>query len=331
MENQADDYLHHCLSEFPEICRKKYGVPFDLAAIEKKVKQLRRKVQLTYQDLSYFESQEHWWFKRFWIFPPESRIESKLKEATFDFWNLSPENEAEVIRQLLYIFKSIELVSIILRFVRPDNYAIFSSPTRHLLEIRPGRDPVETYLNYLRDLRLICEHYRFSRLADVDMALWVLHEKCFGTFRDSAVEAAFHQDTFLLRLRTQNLVAPLAELSEAQLANALSEIKPDLAGLVACHALEILIRHLAVAYGIPAQTTCVPLDEIIDLLPNFGPVNKVRKGKWKMLKDVRNGLIHEGKMPSVNERRMLIEEVLQLEKDLLGQPALSKAVEVYLP
>ena len=76
MENQVENYLHDCLREFPEICRKKYGVEFDLSAVEKKVKQLRRKVQLTYKDLSYFESPEHWWFKRFWIFPPESRIES---------------------------------------------------------------------------------------------------------------------------------------------------------------------------------------------------------------------------------------------------------------
>jgi hypothetical protein len=141
MENQAEGYLHDCLKEFPGICCKKYGVPFNLAAVEKKAKQLCRKVQLTYTDLSYFESPEHWWFKRFWIFPPESRIESELKGVTFDFWNLSPENEAEVVRQLLYIFKSIELVSIILRFVRPDNYAIFSSPTRHLLEIRTGCPP----------------------------------------------------------------------------------------------------------------------------------------------------------------------------------------------
>lgn len=327
MEQQAEDYLHDCLREFPGICRKKYGVEFDLTAVEKKVRQLRRKVQLTYSDLSYFESPEHWWFKRFWIFPPESRIESQLKGVTFDFWNLAPENEAAVIRKLLYIFKSIELVSVILRFVRPDNYAIFSSPNRHLLEIRPGLDPVETYLNYLRDLRQIKEHYRLARLADVDMALWVLHEKCFGTHRDPVVEAAFQKDTFLLRLRTQNLVAPLAELSEAQLANALSEIKPDLAALVACHALEILIRHLAAAYGVASQHTWLPLDDIIDLLPNFGPANKVRKGTWKMLKDVRNGLIHEGKMPSMNERRILIEEVLQLERDLLGRPVRYKAAE----
>lgn len=44
MENRTNDYLHDCLREFPETCRKKYGVEFDLTAVENKVKQLRRKV-----------------------------------------------------------------------------------------------------------------------------------------------------------------------------------------------------------------------------------------------------------------------------------------------
>ena len=36
-------YLHNCLNEFPEICRKKYGKTFDLKAVENKVKELRRR------------------------------------------------------------------------------------------------------------------------------------------------------------------------------------------------------------------------------------------------------------------------------------------------
>ena len=309
-------YLHACLSEFPEICRKKYGTTFDLKAVEDKVKGLRRKTELTYKDLEYFESPKHWWFRRFWIFPPENRVAPALKGIRFDFWNLSSENESTVIRQLLYVFKSIELVSIILRFIRPENYAIFSSPVQRLLDIRRGRDPVETYVNCLGNLREIREHCGFKRVADVDMALWVLHEKCFGAHRDADIEKAFHADTFLLRLRAKNLVAPLAELSEAQLANALVEVKPDLAALVGCHALEILIRRLAAEFGLPSSGPGLPLEQIIDSLPNFGPVDAVRKGKWKMLKDARNEFIHCGEMPGIQERKLLIEEVLQLEKDL---------------
>ncbi len=40
------------------------------------------------------------------------------------------------------------------------------------------------------------------------------------------------------------------------------------------------------------------------------------KAKWKMLKDARNDFIHCGIMPGPKERAILIEEVLQLEKDL---------------
>ena len=122
-----------------------------------------------------------------------------MKGIKFDFWFLSSGNESGVIRQLLYASKSIELVSIILPFIRPEHYAIFSSPTQHLLDIRCGRDLVETYVNYLRDQREIGAHCGFRRIVDVDMALCVLQEQCFGTHKDPTIEKSFHADTFFLR------------------------------------------------------------------------------------------------------------------------------------
>ncbi len=155
-------YLKSCLKEFPEICKKKYGVVFDLASIERKVADLRRQSPLTYKDLKNFESPEHWRFTRFWVFPPEEQLGPALKGVTFDFWNLPGKKEENLIRELLHAFKAIELVSIILRFIRPENYAIFSSPTERLLDSRRGRDPVETYVNYLTDLRSIRKQYGFE-------------------------------------------------------------------------------------------------------------------------------------------------------------------------
>jgi len=318
MPTQAENlhYLHKCLNDFSEVCRKKYGEGFDLGAVEEKVRGLRRETELTYSDLRFFESSEHWWFERFWIFPPENKVAPALKGLKFDFWNLSEKNEADLIRQLLYIFKSVDLVSIILRFIRPDAYAIFSSPIQRMLDIRRGHEPVETYVNYLADVREIRKHYGFHRVADVDMALWILHERCFGVYRDAGIQKCFREDTYVQRLRAKNLVSPLEGFSDAQLANALVEARPDLAALIACHALEMMIRRLAKAYGLPSSGRGITLDQIIDSLPNFGPVDAVRKGKWKMLKDARNDFIHCGEMPGPKERAILIEEVLQLEKDL---------------
>ncbi len=62
---RQEGYLQQCLREFPNICRLKYGVEFDLRAVELKVQHLRRRTPLSYEDLKYFESPKHWWFRRF--------------------------------------------------------------------------------------------------------------------------------------------------------------------------------------------------------------------------------------------------------------------------
>ncbi|MBN1567734.1 MAG: hypothetical protein JXA73_07790 [Acidobacteria bacterium] len=309
-------YLRRCLDDFPAICRLKYGAEFDLASVEERVGHLRRSTPLTYADLKYFESPEHWWFRRYWVFPPKDHIEPALEKETFDFWNLPESNEPDTIRRLLYIFKSIELVSIILRFIRPEHYAIYSSPIQYMLDISHGRDNVETYLKYLGNMREIERRYGFVRVADVDMALWVLHEKCFGQHQDPGIAAAYSADDFMLRLRANNLVAPLAELSDARLAGALVAVKPDLAVLIACHCFEILIRRLAGLFRLPETESSAPLDQLIAALPNYGSVGPVRKALWQSLRQVRNDLFHQGRKPGPRETKLLLDEVNALESDI---------------
>lgn len=308
-------YLQECLREFPAVCKLKYGVAFDFASVEKKVERLRCRTSLTYADLANFESPDYW-FQRFWAFPPRDRVERALTEKEFDFWNLPGTNEAETIRRLLYIFKSIELASIILRFIRPEHYSIYSSPIQHMLDIRHGRDLVETYACYLGNMREIKAHYSFARIADVDMALWVLHEKCFGRHQDPEFARAYREDEFLLRLRVNNLVAPLVEFSEAKLARALIPVKKDMAVVIACHYFEILIRKLAGLYHLEDVDSNLSLEEVIDALPNYGPVTIVRKGLWQNLRQIRNDLFHDGRIPGPRETQLLIDEVNQLELDI---------------
>jgi len=309
-------YLRRCLDDFPVICRLKYGTEFDLASVEERVRHLRRSTPLTYADLKYFESPEHWWFRRYWVFPPKDRIEPALEKETFDFWNLPESNEAGTIRRLLYIFKSIELVSIILRFIRPEHYAIYSSPIQYMLDIRHGRENVETYLKYLGNMREIEKRYGFVRVADVDMALWVLHEKCFGQHQDPGIAGEYSADDFMLRLRVNNLVAPLVEFSEAKLARALIAVKPDMAVVIACHYFEILIRKLADEYHLEGMDSNVPLEDVIKAFPNYGAADPLRKALWQSLRQIRNDLFHEGQMPGPRETMLLIDEVNALESDI---------------
>jgi hypothetical protein len=169
----------------------------------------------------------------------------------------------------------------------------------------------------LTDLRQIQKKYGFDRVADVDMALWVLHEKCFGTHTDLEIESAFSGDAFLMRLIANNLASRLKDLSHSQLANALSEVKPDLAALIACYALEILIRRLAKAHGAPSRGA---LKKVIDQMPDYGGVDGLRKGNRISLKNTRNDLLHDLRRPGVMELDRLIKEVSRLEKDLKNAP-----------
>jgi len=175
---------------------------------------------------------------------------------------------------------------------------------------------VETYLGYLGNLRAIRSRSGLPRVADVDMALWVLHERCYGQHRDPEIQRLYLEDEFMLQLRAKNLVAPLAELSHAKLAKALEEVKPDIATLIACHHFEVLIRKLASCYGLEEACPSSDLEEILDAIPNYGPVNPLRKARWQRLREIRNHLMHEGKMPGMMEKRVLIEEVNRLESEI---------------
>ena len=308
------DYLHACLDAFGDVSERLYGSRFDLAAIERKVAPLQRREMLTYRDLAYFVAREHWWFEKFWVFPPEETVTPALARAKFDFWNL-PRNQERELAKLLDVFKSIELVSIILRFVKPAAYGIISPPVERVLDVRRGSDALETYRNYLDDLRQIQRHYRFARAADADMALWVLHERCFGTLRDAETAAAYAGDRFMLRLRAKNLVGHLlAGRSYAAFADALEASNAELAAVVACYAFELKLRALAEREGVVSARAFIKLGDLIDAFP--ATLDPIRRGEWKRLKAFRDALFHEGRRPRAEQTAALIREVQSLEADL---------------
>ena len=106
---------------FEEVSKEKYGTAQDLAAIELAVAPLRNRRALTYKDLKEFELPRNWEFKNLVGFPSRATFDSGERETEFKFKSL-PDDEESVIASLLQVFKSIELVSIILRFVRPEHY-----------------------------------------------------------------------------------------------------------------------------------------------------------------------------------------------------------------
>lgn len=303
--HHSSNYLQRCFRSFRAVIEKKYpGRVFDLPAIERSVKHLRREAPLSYADLARFESPKHWWFEKFWVFPPESHVSPVLKRRKFNFWAL-PKKESEVIASLHYVFRSIELVSIILRFIKPEQYGIISPPVERVLDVRRGGDAEETYINYLADLRRIKTHYGFGRVADADMALWVVHEKCYGEPRDPEISKAYHGDAFLLELRAKNLMDHFFDqYTYAELARALARFKPKLAAQIGGIAFEQMVREKASPFG--DHYADRDLETVIDALRNDGAIDDLMKGRWHKARRVRNRAIHAKEDPSHNDLESLL-------------------------
>ena len=80
--------------------------------------------------------------------------------------------------------------------------------------------------------------------------------------------------------------------------------------------LEILIRKLAELFRLPGINANTPLDGVIKALPNYGLVDAKRKAVWGRLRKIRNDCFHKGRLPGLQERKLLIEETGRLESEI---------------
>jgi len=170
--------------DFKELFNKavleNFGVHENIEIIEKRVVHLRTGTAITYEDLEKIADDSLWPFSSFWAWPSSEKIEGKLEETGQLLSKLKEDlevNEKNILFKLNKIFKNISLVSILLRFVFPEYYGIYSPPVLHISGADRGKDEVEDYMNYLDVLRRILgiyeirERYKVIRVADVDMLL----------------------------------------------------------------------------------------------------------------------------------------------------------------
>ncbi len=111
------------------------------------------------------------------MIPSWWQYRTEVKKTRGLFKDLT-KNERRVISVLYSIFKNIEVTSVILRFIDPENYGIISPPVRCALRLPAKDNYVDEYLDYLSILRMYAAEYSFITVADADIALWTLVERC---------------------------------------------------------------------------------------------------------------------------------------------------------
>jgi hypothetical protein len=158
---------------FNDIIRRRHGRDVDFSQVESSLDHLRKGAALSYRDLQIIGDERYWPFSEYWMWPAEHQVSAQLSQ-TAGWLSQLPDKEESIITNLNVIFKNISLISLILRFVHPQYYAIYSRPPLKVLRIERGRNETEEYLNYVHVMRTLMRSYGVKRTADVDIIVWAI-------------------------------------------------------------------------------------------------------------------------------------------------------------
>lgn len=293
------DFLPH----FESLAKKYLGSP-NMVELESLMRPLRNgeeEFSLKHIKIIKDEEGKNWKFLWFWKIPEiDERTLSGLRDA---FKRLKPIDRA-VIGKLKEAVGDIEVVSCILRFADPDNYAILSPPVENLLNIK-GKDHVEKYLNYLHDLKLLKDEYEFDRMADVDKALWTLARILnSNTLRyqppyDELYDSYKSSPNLVKKIMASNSLKTIFEDEPILVAELLLEREHVVSAMIAGRLLELKVKKLCEANTIKLQKktkkgpTNKKMYELLEDLRFKRIISETERSELKTCWDIRCRCTHE--------------------------------------
>lgn len=334
-ETQSQDYLRRCGELHIRVTKARYGKIWDLKSIEDAAKDIRSRGQLTYDDIEMIRAEKVWNANVFGYWPPQSEVEPDLKSLNFGIGSLR-KKEKTVISSLLRVFRQIQPVSVILRFIAPEHFGILSPPVEKVLGLGPLRNHTDRYRAYLKSLRRIKNDRGFDTVADVDMALWVLQvgvldkyllkEGCsevdhedlkdgFSRNEHKELLDGFDGDIKLREVRVANLTEQLFnDMSPEQLAEALLPTNHILAGQIAGIKFEQHVRKLTYAKSQDSLGTLVngELPAVIRKCYSDSRQSKEIAEECQEAHKIRNQAIHLDPAPDKEAVRRLIDAMKTL-------------------
>lgn len=230
---QIDSFdLKKCIECAEQAFKQKFGRMPQFEVLEKKFGNLKgTNKALSYSQIKNLTKRKYWDFEDYWTVPGWRIIRKRLKETKGIFIDL-PNDERNATNVLFKIFKNIEVVSIILRFVDPQNFGIISPPVRYAIEQAPSENYLDEYLDYISILRSYAREYSFQNVADTEVAIWSLVEKCINQQGSSCPNFEQYQEKLIENeennikksLYCKNLIDDLRE-KEDELNNIKAEFK----------------------------------------------------------------------------------------------------------
>ncbi len=304
--------LKSYLARFPEVCRKKFGRAFSFSTLEKEFEPLRtggRTVKAR-DVLRLFDSSQAP-FVGYWSEPNSKALDRALRTAPL-YLAPVPDDGRALVSRLLSLLHSIGVVSLLLRFVHPARFGIFSTPIANLLQIHRS-NTVDLYLAFCRELQVWQERFGMATVAETEMALWTYDQLATGRAglgEDFEARALFEHDLWVQRRRVGQALTPLLEnYGPLELAGILAAEHPKLAGMIAGAEFERLIRLKAKKfYGRRKDGRQTEVSRIIEEFARHGQLGawedaRTLRGVWR----VRNKAAH----PDPRLEREEVEKMIQ--------------------
>jgi hypothetical protein len=303
--------LHKYLERFPDICQKKFGRTYDFTALEKRFAYVRRgRRELVTKDvLALFDPNETP-FAKYWGTPNEKDVDQALRRTRT---MMSPigTDPRNLVRKLLDVFHSTAIASILLRFIHPKDFGIFSTPVVTLLQIN-GPNAVELYIALCDELKVWQHHYGLASVGETETALWSFDQVAkAGVHSPEAVKARreFDADLWAQRRRVSRVVGPfLKNYGPLELARILEDEDPKLAGMIAGEEYERLLQCALKRFYPRTKMEKSWAEPLIERLAQDKHILPEQRPELHRVWEIRNASVHAGQRPSPEE----VEHMLDL-------------------
>ncbi len=304
------------LELFPKVCLKKFNREYDFPRLEKEFDHLRRGARaLVARDvLKIFDPKATPFDQRYWRKPNAKELDEALKNRNLMLAPI-PDDPRKLVRALLSVFHDIGTTSLVLRFVHPDRFGIFSTPIVNLLQVH-GTNTADLYFAYCNELRVWKEHFGMKTVAETEMALWTYQQLATESERAGRreIQRGFDEDVWIQRRRTAHAVTPfIAQRGPLELARILAEAHPNLAAMIAGVEYERLLRCAARKFGYGTKKDRISVEMLINQLAGDGHVSLEDATQLRAIWSVRNQAVHpDDLLPTLEEVENMIERIARI-------------------
>jgi hypothetical protein len=294
--NRVPFQLSSFVSRFDEVCQQKFGRSYDLASLEKYfLDHASGKRHLTAKDVSKLFNAEITPYGKYWPRPHMKTLEENLREKRI-YLGLSGGDPKALVQNLLSVFHNIGTASLLLRFVHPQQFGIFSTPIIHLLLVtRPAT--IDLYLAYCKELEKWCEHFKMASAAQTETALWAFAEYIKLADKDvgaASAMRAFDNDMWIQRERAAQVIRPFfRRYGRLQLARILLDEDPILSGKIAAEEYERLLNCASMhLHKKPLSRNLGAASALVDELATKGYIRLEQKTDLYSIWETRNKVVH---------------------------------------